>query len=139
MQFVLKGDNSPQEDTNGMWGGRGDTSLEDSWDGKQLQRTVSTSWVERRLVKGWWAWFSNDTGFVIYYFRHWQAASKVTPFDSYLLVFIPLKKPLLLSLPEFINSFLLIDSLLSEQLRGVASRIGLQNLWLPSREPSLSL
>lgn len=29
MQFVLKGDDSPQEDTNRMRGGRGDTGLED--------------------------------------------------------------------------------------------------------------
>ena len=107
MHFVLKGNNNPQEDTNEMQAGRGDTRLEDFWDGKQLQWTVNTSWVERRLVKGWCAWFSDDTGFVIYYFRHWQAASKITPFDSYLLVFIPSKKPLLFSWPEFINSLLL--------------------------------
>ena len=29
MQFVLKGDDSPQEDTNRIRGGRGDTGLED--------------------------------------------------------------------------------------------------------------
>lgn len=90
-----------------MRGGRGDTRLADFWDRKQLQWTVNTSWAGRRLVKGWCAWFSDNSGFVIYYFRHWQAASKITPFDSYLLLFIPLKKPLLLSLPEFMNSLLL--------------------------------
>ena len=140
MHFVLKGNNSPQEDTNEMRGGRGDTRLEDFWDGKQLQWTVTTSWVERRLVKGWCAWFSDYTGFVIYYFRHWQADSKITPFDSYLLVFIPWKKPLLFSLPEFINSLLLnrLTSFSAAQgcrfqdrvAKSLASILGTQSSWI---------